>query len=242
MQEQRPTTMCVNFAVCAGFAGFFLANGVKVEERVGWGGQLMFEDSCGNEARYYTKSRVSTLQTTDVQALVNGQCPAGFQQFYCEEGQNNCGARAGGGSTDGFDYCQNNFACPCSLLPTSTACCYCSCCVAVQSALPVLGNGYCRVQAPSTGLEEKDPGWTTYKECIDLASCKHECREGCAGIAWTATPAADYNFDECYQQRKPRCVVYMGTVPATTSATNMGPDQDYTCYQGPGGAAFNTIG
>jgi hypothetical protein len=108
-----------------------------------------------------------------------------------------------------------------------------------SGCLVSLGNGYCRVMA--SGQLQKHQDWTTYKECIDLASCQNECHAGCAGIAWTATPAADANYDECYGQGRPRCVVYMGTVPAETYATNMAPSQDYTCYRGPGGAA-DTIG
>ena len=176
----------------------------------------------------------------DVQSLVNGQCSAGFQMFYCEEGRNNCGATAGGGSTDGFDYCQNNFACPCSMV--ATPCCYCSCCVKVQAELPLLGNGYCRVTSPETGVVEKHADWKTYKKCIDLESCKHECREGCAGIAWTNMPA-DVNYDDCYSQGKDRCVVYLGAEPATTWKQDMAStQQDYVCYQGPGGEALDTIG
>jgi hypothetical protein len=102
-----------------------------------------------------------------------------------------------------------------------------------------LGNGYCRVMTESGPKKHED--WTTYKKCIDLASCKNECHEGCAGIAWTATPAEN-NYDDCYKSGLPRCVVYIGMVPAKTSETNMAPGQDYTCYRGPGGAASSTMG
>eukprot|EP00440_Ansanella_granifera_P007478 gb/GFBE01008095.1/.p1 GENE.gb/GFBE01008095.1/~~gb/GFBE01008095.1/.p1 ORF type:complete len:237 (+),score=36.83 gb/GFBE01008095.1/:1-711(+) len=125
------------------------------------------QDGCGNEAQYMDHDH--QWRTNNVRPLEeDGGCPTvdglRYVKFTCAEGVNGCGAESGSesASTDGFDYCQHNFACPCSQI--QAPCCFCSCCVPLHPVVPptcssvnqmcrggsVLENTF-RFNAPSAG-------------------------------------------------------------------------------------------
>eukprot|EP00440_Ansanella_granifera_P035479 gb/GFBE01038484.1/.p1 GENE.gb/GFBE01038484.1/~~gb/GFBE01038484.1/.p1 ORF type:complete len:252 (+),score=38.92 gb/GFBE01038484.1/:1-756(+) len=128
------------------------------------------QDGCGNEAQHmdyqyqWRTSNVRHIQPDGSCNMVGNEDGLQYVKFTCAEGVNGCGAESGSesASTDGFDYCQHNFACPCSQI--QAPCCFCSCCVPLHPVVPptcssvnqmcrggsVLENTF-RFNAPSAG-------------------------------------------------------------------------------------------
>lgn len=134
-------------------------------------------DDCGNKASYYTADRRFTINKAKVVREGASGCGAGYTRFYCEEGLNGCGATYGHGSSDGFDYCQNNFACPCG------ACCYCSCCIPDNKKAYVIGTS--------------TRGWGANYQCpkdYKLVSTASECKIAASviGIGYKGEGAAHF--------------------------------------------------